>query len=542
MNTLGRNQKQGKSLFWLLITFLSVVNVIPIFIGFHPHHDGLMLATIRLLKESLLGNGSYMFNQYGSFWTLPYLFISFFVPDNLLLFFMRVLTFCMSALTLFFTYKIGLLQFNKSVARISVLIVLISRPIGLEPIPWPSTLGMLLVVLLTYVVLLAQSKSETRHTEVLLFIASFASVGLVFTRVQIGVISICAVILYLLLTKSKKIFFYLSSSVLLFAIYCLILHSFGWLQDSIKDEFLFGWVVASSDLTDRTFPRVSILILVGLGFLNFMIARLSYAYAKFGLLFSTFIFALFFTVLSYSRTEFVTSLYGKFWVGVLFFGFGLSLYQGIRDFNFKKFDNFFLISMSIASASQIYPLFDSMHAWWGLTPIAVLLAEWASNSIHRLRLSSLVKNLVIVIVSFSFILPFSSSLLESNYSQVSGTDLSLIFTDQDYAELYQSESDLLYSNMIANGSVLNLCPDGRVFFGEDHPRSSSRYFVYWATMANQNDINRDILESNPDFVVLCTDVANYLPNELNERFTNAPYTVVAKFDEARPFVVYGKER
>ena len=51
------------ALYWGTITLLVIVNFATTFIGFHPHHDGLVFTTIRLLKANLLNGGEYPFNQ-----------------------------------------------------------------------------------------------------------------------------------------------------------------------------------------------------------------------------------------------------------------------------------------------------------------------------------------------------------------------------------------------------------------------------------------------------------------------------------------------
>ena len=68
-------------LFWATIVLMTIINLRTVPVGFHPHHDGLILSTIQLLKSSLLNGGDYSFNQYGSFWAMPYLIISLVVPS-----------------------------------------------------------------------------------------------------------------------------------------------------------------------------------------------------------------------------------------------------------------------------------------------------------------------------------------------------------------------------------------------------------------------------------------------------------------------------
>lgn len=533
----------GKNtLFWIIFLFLSALNAIPIFIGFHPHHDGLMLATVRLLKESFLNSGSYPFNQYGSFWTLPFLLISLSVPDNLLLFSMRVATFLMSGLTLYLTYKVGLLQFNKSVARISVILVLLARPIGLEPIPWPSTISMFLVALLTYVILRAHTEGKSNYVRMLLVIGAIASTGLIFTRVQIGLISFVAVIAYLFMIRSKTIYFYLMATAAFAAVYCIFLYAFGWLEKSITDEFIFGWVVASSKLTDRTFPKVSLVFFACLLLFNFLMKKPICRLSQIGLLVMVLIPCLFFFALSTSETGQATSFFGKFWVAIVFFAIGLCVVQGFRDFRAKEFGNVFLSTMGLAAASQVYPLFDSMHAWWGITPASITVAAWLFSLFSELNLNSSSINVLFASVSVLFVLPFCISIAENDYSEISSKDLSLTFMGQDYVETYKSESELLFLSSVKGASVLNLCSDGRVFFSADHPKPASRYFVYWPTMAGQDDITSEILESDPDYVVLCSDVLNYLPTILQDKFIGDSYSLVSQSSGMESFALYGKSR
>jgi len=517
-----------RNFYWSLVAVLTLMNSTIIFFGFHEHHDGLMLSTIRVAKESFLSGGDYPFNQYGSFWLAPYLAISFITPDSLLLVSMRLVTFLMYFLTGVYTYRIATQIFNTRVAQISILLFILAHPIGLEPIPWPSSVSMFLTVFLTWLMISHTSGANRSHAAYYLAAAGAVCVMNILTRVQIGFLSTVIIIFYVVMTYWRNISYFIYGFVGFSIVYFAILFQLGWLSDSLRDEFLFGWVVAVSAQTDRTFPKTSLVFLAIVSLFVFILRLIKNRVrtSRFLIILSAWIALMTLIVAKILLVDFST-LVGKIWVALLIFA---CLLGGLKFFTLFQRGNYqecLLVGLGLAAASQIYPLFDIMHAWWGLTPILIILANQLDLAITR---HNLFWNLtpVVVLASFALIATHLLGTLAPS-SEVDQRDLQLIRLDPASAKSYNEQSEFFAGHIPDGSSVLNLCKDGRIFFRPNYVQSESRYFVYWSVMENVEGMRNSLLKSKPDYVVRCSDPNSPEVDSIIKKFTSAPYLFQGEF-------------
>lgn len=517
--------------YWLLVAALAALNTSIIFLGFHPHHDGLMLSTIRLVHHNLLNGGGYPFNQYGSFWTIPYLLISFISPPSMLLVSMRILTFLLYLMVGVFTYKLADKFFNSYAAKIALLLIILIHPIGLEPIPWPSSMSMFLTSLLAYLVL----GGEVQHSGIAfrnrLLLAGAIAIMMILCRVQVGFLALVAVLIFLGVTKRRSLLYFISGAAGFSAIYALMLQSQGWLGDSLRDEFLFGWSVASSSLTDRTFPKLSLLVLVILILISISLrALVHFPFIERKILVSS--IYLFFGLLCLAKliTGDFSTLIGKIWVAIVLFGCLFSVQLIFRSYRKREAEVALLAFLGIAAASQIYPLFDIMHTWWGITPIVIVLGHLADRfiSLHKLQrhVVFLVIGICVIQVSSQVTAIFSVS------EEVSRTDLRLVHLDSASHRRYVNQDNFFVEHIKPGSSVLNVCPDARIFFKPNYVHSETRYFVYWPTMDQIPKIRNTVLNSRPDFVLFCSSSGFNNTYPVVKKFTNAPYRLVGKYSSS----------
>jgi len=529
-------------LFWATIVLMTVINLRSVPVGFHPHHDGLVLSTIQLLKSSLLNGGDYSFNQYGSFWAMPYLGIALAVPDNLLLFSMRAMTIFIYFLTGFLTFKIAKILYGSSVAKVSLAILILSRPIGLEPIPWPSSIGMFLTVLITFLMVKALKLKSSLKRDSFLILAGATAVMIILTRAQIGALTLLFICSYLIATRLKDLIPFLGGMAGFSILYGSWLASLGWLSDSLWDQFAFGWIVAVSGETDRTFPKTSLLILACLTIL-FLILRsmqITGAYTSVYNLLAIITWLGLILIAVFSPNSFQTYL-GKFWVAVLLFAV-ISFLFSLKDMLKNQERIAILVGfLALSNASQIFPLFDPMHAWWGITPLVIPLSNLIVKTLlpvsnTKLRIYSITG------LSVLMLLPFVLLSSTQRVYPMNRDDLKLIYSNSAQSEAYEANRQFFSQEIPRGSSVLNFCADSDVFFNAKLAVSASRYFVYWPTMDGAKRIQKEILNSKPDFVLVCNSNLEVIPQKLQEKFTALPYRQIGSLNNDKSLQLYALDK
>lgn len=510
----------SKYAYVVLSLLLGAIQFITVFTGFHPHHDGLMLGTVRILKESFLHHGSWPFNQYGSFWVIPYLGISLIIPDAYLLVAMRLLTLGYYFVAVAFSYFIAKKIFNVSTARITVILFLVARPLGLEPFPWPSSISLMLTLWALYLLIISHSQSPNKSLMSTFAAGSIVAVN-VFSRAQVGLLELGAVSLFYLLAHRKKLYFFLFGVLSATTIFLCFLSNYGWLGSALSDEFLFGTLVASSESTNRSFPKTSLAIFFFLVLFSFISNRYL-SQNRFILVFN-----LIPVILICSSTFLIfgnvgdkgQTLFGKFYVALVCFGCLISLVLVKLNWYGNNHNYILLAIFSVSSSSQLYPLFDAMHAWWGSLPSLILIAY--ITNLFREKYKKLIPSNVKFLIPLLFISPFFA-VFNVNFTPLNHSDLGGILMSPGARVNYTREMLFFENNIPSGSSVLNLCPDSRIFFKPYYVRTAVREFVYWPVMENVKSMNSDFLGAEPDFVIVCSEYVDSKSPVLR-KFTNSPY-------------------
>ena len=519
---------KSKVKFVVLFLFLSLIWLPLAFLNFDSHHDGLILSTVRLTKQSLLNGGEYPFNQYGPFWATPFLVISFLTSDEYLFLAMRFLTigfYLISSLILFKSSKLFLTR-N---AWIPPALFLASQPfvadIGSDLVPWPSAVAMPLILLLFHNALLClKAEEKIQHP----FLLGFLIPLILFTRFQVGVLSLTGVLLVLLYCHKKRIYLgFLFGLTASFLITFLSLLRLGWLSSALYDELVFGLTYLSADKS--TFPRPIftfigiVLVVSALSCLSSMRANtlslskrgkyLIFLIASTALAF--FIYVIWTRDLNFLSIQVLITR--RIWI-VLTLG-TLTYYllktgldavrssSGFRVFLRIHKETIVLLIFAVVMQSQAYPLFDQMHFWWG-SPISFLVVTLVvRNLASDIKVSHRIKRycifLLTFLLTFSLIVPWFNQITKQKveYPSVVGAKI----YSKNSAALEQKQLQIFFRvNMDAGSSILNLCDDTNVFFSAPKYIPASRFFVFWAEQMSHTDVILGAMrDSSPDYIVSC---------------------------------------
>ncbi len=519
---------------WNFLSIFSGLALTPLVFtaGYYSHHDGLILANSRMLRNAMTGGGDWPFNQYGSFGIIPQTLFSFFFPSDFLLVALRIFTLLCYWLTGWLLYKTSKLVLPRNLSSLAVVIFFLSQPFnGSNFLPWASSF--LMPVIMGHVYLISLQLSINRDdSSVVSRNALFAGCLIplmLLSRAQIGILVFLSTFLVLVVAKKLKYSIsYLVGFCISVVTIALGLLSKGWLRESLFDEFAFGSVyIKYKDVSHMPIPVFTIIgttifVLVFFNFERLSIRlRLSGKIEKalaLAVLLGVFVAG---TLVLISReTTFSASYFtalGRFWICLslaclIFFGFeslkGLTL-EAIRGYAQEPttlLPIFFLLT-GIAAQFQIWPFFDSMHFWWGFVPavLIVLLSlnrvipdlESILDSNFRLRMTSA---LLAAFVIASPLLAALNTPRESLNLYGSGG----IKINQSDAKVNSDTSAFLEENLPEDSRVLNLCQNPDVFLTQRNITSATRYFVFWPHMKYLPQITESFLESDPDFVVTCT--------------------------------------
>lgn len=245
-------------------SYLSILLLlIPAFINFDSHHDGLILSTALKLRKALDNGGAWPFNQYGQLWAFPYALLSFVVSDQYLLISMRLLTFLYYLATAGLIYKVSARFLSGAKIRIPVLLYLLAQPfaLGLNStfLPWPSALCVLLITLaLERLTAVGQSFFLKQASY---FFTGVLILGILSTRLQVGVLMILSISALLLVHKKINLLIcLLSGFTLSIVIVGFYMQSQGWLRDSLYDSMIFTSQYINSDTSTYPIPRITFLL------------------------------------------------------------------------------------------------------------------------------------------------------------------------------------------------------------------------------------------------------------------------------------------
>jgi hypothetical protein len=532
-------RKISQSTIWIFLVILFGVQFLPkIFTGFDSHHDGLILTTVRFVREGLFTDSSWPFNQYGSFWAFPFAIISALFRPELSLVVLRSLTVIFYFITAFLVYKIARCFGSKNYAFLSVVLLFISEPFAAgfrtSLLPWPSALSMVVSTYICYALIM---KDESFKNQNKLLYSSVTqgvlTMILVLTRIQIGVLNLIFIIIISFLYREKiSLRGYFSGIAIAGVSFFSILAAKGWLLQSLYDEFIFGSSYISGDVSTYPTPKFTLLgVLIFLAFfaITLKLGNSNNLFREHAVRLSFVAFALLGSISVYylhiSRNlgfvDSITVLVRRFWItSSLAIFLVCSIYivtSFFRNFRFQhrekpNYKTSILVGFSVISMSQVFPLFDQMHFWWGFSPGVVLFVHFISKLFDQAYIKKpnpILIQLVVASIGFATVtLPLTLDSLQpkawfdaKNISYVTTSYLSSRPSPGETESLLQ---DFFHSNIVQKDRVLNLCHNSNVFFDPNFANTASRFFVYWPWLGNQEVISKDLKSSDPTIIVSCT--------------------------------------
>jgi len=495
--------------FWVGSSFLWI----PLcFINFDPHHDGIILTTVNQLKLSLTNHGTWPFNQYGSVWAFPYLLISYLVPDNCLYFSIRLLTISFYVATSYILYKSALLLFNKKAAQATVIFFLTFQPFlgpwNTSLLPWPSSLVILLVSSILYLLLVSagQESVKTKGKLVALGVLTAVILG---SRIQVGVLLLLSISFLIYFLRIGKFRYFIYGIILWLTPWSVFLQLKGWLVPSLYDSVILGSQFLGSDHLHYPLPILSafagicVFIWLELTLARKMKAPLNILFSILGVI-ATLVFSKRVLGDSFNFANYISVTQRKI-LAALFFAALIYVCAEIIKLFLKGRDvrdsrRTCLNLISLCSAAQAWPFFDQMHIWWSFAPIVLVIGEKFSHVsfIGRRSVRDCGLTLIFTLMTFLVISQFTG-----NKTELTTLDQRFVFVNRS-DDLEEARIQSFIDKNIPKGShVLNLCPNAYPFFVPGKYVSDSRFFVYWSNFESAPIAFRDYEISKIDFVFVC---------------------------------------
>ncbi len=546
-----------------------------LFINFDSHHDGLILTTVRLTKNAIIQHGSYPFNQYGPFWAMPYVWLANIIPADFLFLAIRFLTLVFYFVSALLLWKISRLFLDNRNTNIVIILFLCSQPfntdLGSGLVPWPSAISMMLALLISYFMIKAiDLRNKNRKVNVYIYLAGLIIPLLLTTRFQVGVL-ITASVFYIIINAqlSKKILYLLCGLVTSSTCFSLLLINLGWFQDSVFDMFIYGSTYLSGDKSTYPLPIYTVvgtiifiaLILIGPKVLNALILLKSSAKLFLAFFCLTFI-ALVVAVLMQSRNISILNagIYTlrRFWItfslasliiAIIFILFNRKLELFNITLNSASLKYKALTLFAISMQSQIFPLFDQMHFWWGsplvfILVVIIILDRFGPIYSKFSRLFPLRVTLFFILV-LSVLIPFTAMINKEKFS-IPPEVAKYLYVDKPNS-IYQNDLQDFFNTNIRSGSkVLNLCEDSDIFFQDQNFIPASRFFVYWGKpMSSLTLIENSFVTSKPDVIVTCQlllrPTLRNIDEDLQKSLVDKIYTgdtAPIKFDGDKNWTIY----
>jgi len=559
----------------IIIFILALVFFPTLFINFDSHHDGLILTTVKLTKNAISQSGSYPFNQYGPFWVLPFVWIASIVPDNLIFLAIRFLTLVFYLISALLLWKISRLFLNNKNSNIVVILFLCSQPfntdLGSDLVPWPSAVSMMLALIISYLMIkIIDLKNKNHEKNISIYFVGIIIPFLLTTRFQVGVLIVASVFYIIISAQLSKMIVYLLGGLLTSSI-CLLLFlkNLNWLQDSLFDLFTYGSTYLSGDKSTYPIPVYTVvgtiifiaLILIGPKVLSTLIL-VRFPTKVFLASLCLALITLVFTSLMASRKISIlnTGIYSirRFWITFslacliiatifILFSRKFHLLNNVIYSSPLKYKALTLFAISMQS--QIFPLFDQMHFWWGsplvFTLVIIIILDRFGSAYSKLSSLFPVRSILFFILILTVLIPFSAMVNKEKFSFPPEV-AKYLYVDKPYS-IYQNKLQNFFNTNIKSGSrVLNLCEDTDIFFQDKKFISASRFFVYWGKpMSSLTLIENSFVTSKPDVIVTCQllhrPTIRYIEENLQKSLVDKIYTSdrdPIQFDGDKKWTVY----
>ncbi len=554
---------EARTIVTLALCGLSLLFGSTLGYGFVAHHDGLILVNVDLLYNSIIGGEPWPFNQYGSFWILPYLAIRTIFGRENLLYSLRIFTLVFYLFNSYLLFKIALRVYGRRAGFIGVALYLATQPFAFDLLPWPSAIANTLFLMMVLLALKFSSATNINNDKLKVIFFGILSLLLVLSRVQFGLLAFCvsAILFARYSSKSLVPFFtgFFGSSV----VFGLIAQKLGWLSDLFHDSFIFPFRYILWDEVDRPKPfgligatglciaTLSILFIAGKSTNNSFIKFINTLPIPLILITVSSTY-LYFTLANTTMVSKLYSFFGvKFWMVLVLSSVFIFLVKHFRRRSNAIFrggvippTESILFLSSLISLTQMWPLFDPMHFWWGASLGFIFLGKILMElSALKVRKAFLVSLIFLVLVPFStvriqqYIASFEAKTGSNNSSLMKNIHEDLQSIDAR-SKLFQIVSE----NVPRNSVVLNLCEDSTIFLSDAEYISASRYFVYWPRLMSLNDSGFQVLNHRPDVIISCTPIlSEESPRDrlVKEKFVAK---VALNFDSRRITYVESKDR
>lgn len=510
-----------------------LVFIPALFINFDSHHDGLILTTVKLTENAINQGGSYPFNQYGPFWALPFVWVANLAPDNATFLMIRVLTLLFYFVSTFLLWKISREFLNMKKSNLVLILFLCAQPfntdLGSGLVPWPSAVSMILTLMISYLMLkIIDANGDNLKRNIFMYFIGLIIPLVLTSRFQVGILIILSVFYITIKARLSRLIVYLLSGLMTTsAVFLLYLSHLNWLQDSLFDLFTYGSTYLSGDKS--TYPLPVFTIIGTITFIVFMLFGPKFLRHIFELNFSnkiiiitlsiTLIIIAFFLMMSHREISILnTGIYSirRFWITLSLACLTLATIAILFNTKFQLLNNTIssaplkykaLTLFAISMQSQIFPLFDQMHFWWGsplvFILVLVVVIERFGTIYSKISRSFPVKTVTLSILIMSVVIPFSAMV---NKEKVSFPPelIKYLYVDKPNFE-YQNDLQSFFNKNIKSGSrVLNLCEDTDIFFQDKKFIPASRFFVYWGkSMSSLTAIENSFINSKPDVIVTC---------------------------------------
>jgi hypothetical protein len=501
------------------------------FFGFDSHHDGLILSTIRLNLDALHSGGAYPFNQYGPFWTIPFVLIGQFVPGHLLFIVLRIVTVLCYFLTARLLWKIGLMYGGVKVAYWAVAFFMLSQPFvsnyGSALTPWPSAVAMPMATAITFLALKLMTNQEQslwRTRFDLIFMGSLLPL-LILTRVQVGAAILFVSVLSLFLMRaSKRFLFFLLGLTISSAGMAIYLSSHGWLISALSDEFVFGSLYVRGDTSTYPNPIFTalgtlffLLLFFAVPWIRSLVNTSSYQNLKYYALGLTLVLlfgsGLFLAHRQLAILPITVIISRRFWISIVLAALIFFLFSKVTTVLEERKKGvseprsrllLLLVMFALASQSQGFPQFDQMHFWWGAPISFLILTLVVQDRFGELHVWSRKITVVIsaLFVVVTVLFPWVSQ-ITGDYKRMPNAVISFIWDDPLRARSAAELQNFFSDSFRKDERVLNLCRNSDVFFKEGFVKPAARAFVLWPSVLQVKDLRASILESHPDAILIC---------------------------------------
>jgi hypothetical protein len=179
----------------------------------------------------------------------------------------------------------------------------------------------------------------------------------------------------------------------------------------------------------------------------------------------------------------------------------------VREFVQSNLEVLLLGSFAIAAQSQVYPLFDQMHFWWGFAPAVIIMALVLTSKLSALKTRWNIKtrhiSYMIIVFTTLTLIPLGSQLSKERNSLPKST-VRLTYVPEYQAKSNRDLQEFFKKNISSGSKVLNLCDNSEVYFQENLAIPSSRIFVTWINSFQSDEFVDDWVSNPKDLILTCT--------------------------------------